>query len=216
METLVMDRSQSLTKALESRVTEPAARMGMRVKDYQSWKDEALMDEVQLGEVQALETLISRYQQRLMSIAWRIVRNQSLAEDIVQEVFIRVWHRSHLWQNRAGGRFGAWIARITTNLAIDYKRRPVVESLDDSLEIVSPHSNSYDIASGHQIGERIQAALQKLPPRQRLAFVLCQIDGLSNAEVAREMNSSVGAVELLLVRARLSLRTSLRDLIREE
>ena len=178
-----------------------------------SLTNEALMDLVAAQNEAALREIIERNRNFAMAIAYRIVRNHSRAEDIVQDAFIRIWTRSNQWQNYEGSRFLAWFARIVTNLSIDYSRKRVHSSIDDMVEIVDGSLDARALAEGKEIGLRIADALAKLPQRQREAFVLCQIEGTSNAEAAEILGTSVGALELLLVRARKSMRIALNDLM---
>ena len=193
---------------------------------------EELMDRVVGGDEQAFAELTRRHYPRCYAVAWRVLRDSGLAQDCVQEAFLRVWSKSHLWQRRTGGSFAAWLMRITTNLAIDEQRRPAQHErfyqsalpmtsdagseLNLLEEFADSRPNPEQIFSSQEINQQIQNALASLPPRQSQAFILCQIDGQSNAEAANIMGISVGALELLLVRARRSLRQNLADLYQLE
>ncbi|MCX8507020.1 MAG: sigma-70 family RNA polymerase sigma factor [Alphaproteobacteria bacterium] len=193
---------------------------------------EELMDRVVNGDEKAFAELTRRHYPRSYAVAWRVLRDTGLAQDCVQEAFLRVWCKSHLWQRRTGGSFAAWLMRITTNLAIDEQRRPSQQERFShaSLQMMSESSsginlfesfadsrpNPEQMSSSKEIGRRIADGLATLPPRQCQAFILCQIDGQSNAEAANIMGISVGALELLLVRARRSLRENLADLYQLE
>ena len=193
---------------------------------------EELMDRVGVGDGQAFAELTRRHYPRSYAVAWRVLRDTGLAQDCVQEAFLRVWCKSHLWQRRNGGSFAAWLMRITTNLAIDEQRRPahlerfhqsappILSDSSSELNLLEEYAdfrpNPEQNAASQEIQHHIQKALASLPPRQCQAFILCQIDGQSNVEAAHIMGISVGALELLLVRARRSLRQNLADLYQLE
>lgn len=177
--------------------------------------DEELMRRVACGDRMAFTELAARYRGRIMRLAYGIVRSSGEAEDIVQETFLRIWTRACHWQPGRGAGFMAWAATIATNLAIDRSRRPLPARLDESSEVASPEAGAEERLSAKMIGRRIDGAMRKLPLRQRTAFVLCQINALTNGEAATAMGVSIGTVEQLLVRARRALRTDLADLLED-
>lgn len=151
-----------------------------------------------------------------MILAYRIAGDATEAEDIVQDAFTRAWVKAPAWQPREGGgaSFPTWLARVVTNLSLDrLRRRRPGEALDAAEDVAADAPSPQDEAAGTQARGRIMAALGRLPERQRAAIALCQFEGLSNAEAARALEVSVGGLELLLVRARRSLRASLADLM---
>jgi RNA polymerase sigma-70 factor (ECF subfamily) len=173
--------------------------------------DEALMALVAAGNRQAFGTLIERHRHRVMRLAYTVTRNRSAAEDVVQEAFLRVWSRARGWHHSGVARFSGWLGRMTINLAIDGTRRRREEPLADEMPLDATASD--DAVHATEIAQRIGRALVQLPDRQRTAFALCQIERMSNAEAAASLGVSVGALELLLVRARKSMRLQLLDMI---
>jgi len=143
----------------------------------------------------------------------RLVGSVIEGEDIVQEAFERVWTRASDWRPRQGARFFAWLARIALNLAIDRIRRPRQLRLEDTYDAPTRDPDAERCLLAREIGRRIASALEHLPERQRTAFALCQIERMSNAGAAGCLGISLGALELLLVRARKSIRRELADLI---
>jgi RNA polymerase sigma-70 factor (ECF subfamily) len=174
--------------------------------------DEELMARVVGGDHRAFRELVERHRGTAMRVAYGIVRDRSESEDIVQDAFERVWHKAGSWRAGGDARFVAWLSRITINLAIDRKRRAVARPLDEAGEVRADEPDSEARVSGWQVGRRIRAAIERLPERQRLAFALCQIERMSNAAAAQMLGVSVGALELLLVRARKTVRRDLADL----
>ena len=175
--------------------------------------DEELMVAVGNGDVRAFGKLVERYRGSVMRLAFNVVRDVGEAEDVVQEAFERVWTRASDWRPRQGVGFFAWLARIALNLAIDRTRRPRQIRLEDTDDPAATAPDAERRLLAREIGRRIGAALERLPERQRSAFALCQIERISNAEAAGRLGVSLGALELLLVRARKRMRRELADLI---
>jgi RNA polymerase sigma-70 factor, ECF subfamily len=171
------------------------------------------MRNVARGDAGAFRQLIERHRSRTMRVAFAILRDAAEAEDIVQEAFARVWSRAGGWEARSSASFAAWLTRITVNLAIDLRRRPRPAPLGEREDFAAADLGAEQQVAGRQIGARIRAALALLPERQRTAFALCQIERMRNADAASCLGISLGALELLLVRARKSMRRQLADLI---
>jgi RNA polymerase sigma-70 factor (ECF subfamily) len=148
-----------------------------------------------------------------MALAVRIVGSRAVAEEIVQEAFTRAWIQAPNWQQKgeADRAFAAWLSRVTTNLAIDQVRRPRNLPIEDAPEPEDPATGAEDALIMRQKLSRLQAALATLPPRQRAAIALTYDQGLSNIEGAAALETSVGAFELLLVRARRALRIAMME-----
>ena len=175
--------------------------------------DEDLVRLTAAGDKAAFTKLVGRHQQRLLALACRALGNRAAAEDIVQEVFTRAWVNAPSWQTRerTGGSYGAWLSRVATNLVIDQVRKVRPAPLDDAIEPEDPAPRADQTMVDREAQTRIRAAIAALPERQRIAVALTYDSELSNAEGARSMGISVGAFELLLVRARRALRTSVLD-----
>ena len=146
----------------------------------------------------------------------RLGGDPELAEDIVQEAFLRTWQKAPAWaahgQADGAAAFTTWFTRVVVNLSIDRTRRPRTESIEIAEVIADPRADAFDRSSASEIGTRIAQAVAVLPERQRAALALCHYDGMSNIEAARVLDITVGALESLLVRARKTLRTALADL----
>lgn len=170
------------------------------------------------------EALFSRTYQRAFNLAYRLTGNESDAEDLTQDAFLRAWSSFDRYdRNRS---FEVWLMRILSNLAIDRWRRHSsvqVHSLDQTyrsngvdvqLKAVlpdrapSPEQQCYTSADG----ERIRAALGKLPDNYRTAIILTDIEEWSYEEVAQRMRCPVGTVRSRLHRGRHLLRQHLREM----
>jgi RNA polymerase sigma-70 factor (ECF subfamily) len=172
-----------------------------------------LVLQVARGDRLAFARLVERHGTRLMALAARIVGSRAVAEEIVQETFIRAWVAAPNWQQKGepGRAFAGWLSRVTTNLAIDQVRRPKTSAIEDAPEPADPAADAVDgLIAGEKLA-RLRAALTTLPPRQRAAIALTYDQGLSNIEGAAALQTSVGAFELLLVRARRALRIAMTE-----
>ena len=157
---------------------------------------------------EALALLIARHGPRMRALTWRML-GDSDAEDVVQEVFLRLWERPEAWDPRKG-RLAAWLVRLAANAAIDRlrrRRRRTETELPETLP--DGRSGPEEAALQNDLAARVRAAVQQLPERQRLALALSHDLGHGNAEIAAIMNISVEAVESLLARARRTLRRTL-------
>jgi len=161
------------------------------------------------GDKQAFQALAQRHMNLLYSVAFRMYPQRADAEEIVQEALIRIWSKAHLWRAGTGAAVSTWIYRLAYNLCIDHKRRAHVETsvLDERYADAAPGPERE--TQNNQTSIIVKNAVQRLPERQRAALVLCHYQGLSNAEAAEAMGTSVKGVEALLVRARQALKQDL-------
>jgi RNA polymerase sigma-70 factor (ECF subfamily) len=175
--------------------------------------DDALVLQVARGDRLAFARLVERHGARLTALATRIAGNRAVAEEIVQETFTRAWVTAPNWRHNgnAARAFSAWLTRVATNLAIDQLRRPRSLPIEEAPEPVDPAGDAVDALIAREQLSRLRAALATLPPRQRAAIALTYDQGLSNIEGAAALETSVGAFELLLVRARRALRVAMME-----
>jgi len=169
--------------------------------------DEALMARVARGDEPAFRELARRHMSAMLALAAHII-GPADADDVAQEAFLRVWTNAPRWQPLA--MFRTWITRIVVNLCLDRRRRATMLPLEAAGD---PAGSAPDAARQIEIDEterEMTAAIAALPDRQRAVIVLTYREGLSNAETAAALDTSVGAVETLLVRAKQALRKSLR------
>jgi RNA polymerase sigma-70 factor, ECF subfamily len=169
--------------------------------------DHDLMARVGRGDRQAFHLLARRHAARMLGLARRIVRNDAIAEEIVQEALLRVWVHAPRW--RPAAQFRTWLARITVNLCLNERRRPQALPLASAPEPADPAPDAGVDLERREREARIAAAIDALPARQRAAIVLTFHEGLGNAETAAVLDTSVSGVEALLVRAKRALRAAL-------
>lgn len=159
----------------------------------------------------ALARLIALYGPGLTAYARQALRSPSEAEDVVQEVFVRVWRQAGRY-DPARAAVSTWIWRIAVNLCIDRNRRAGVRQFLGLEAAPDPEDEAPGIEASLDARQRLrltEAAIATLPGRQREAILLRAAGGLSTAEIAQTMGVGAGAVEQLLVRARANLRRAL-------
>lgn len=174
--------------------------------------DAALMERIALGDREAFRSIVQRYTGLLFAAARRFQGGGSAdAEDITQETLLRVWQKAGTWRPDGGASVRTWIYRIAWNLAADQYRRRVTERKHAEAPDEEDRSTPETVMQDDQRSGVVAKALADLPERQRSALVLCHYQGLSNAEAAAVLGTSVKGVEGLLVRARRTLADELKD-----
>src|SRR3954468_19482748 len=175
--------------------------------------DEALMARVAKGDQGAFRLLARRHLPAMVGLARRILGNAAEAEDVGQEAMLRVWTHAPKWQPLAA--FKTWLTRVVVNLCLDRKRKTPLLDLEAAGEVADSAPGASEIAESAERERMLATAIQQLPERQRSAILLTYTEGLSNAEVAGVLGTSVSAVETLLVRGKQNLRRALGGLIDE-
>jgi RNA polymerase sigma-70 factor (ECF subfamily) len=172
--------------------------------------DEDLLSRVANGDKAAFGGLVARHRRRLTAMTARII-GAVAAEDVVQETFTRAWIHAPAWQQSGALRFSyaAWLSRVAMNLAIDQTRRRVATVDIGDVDTPDKTPDVETVLIRRERMALLQDAMARLPPRQRMALTLTYDAELANSEAAGVMEISVGAFELLLVRARRALRTAL-------
>ncbi len=173
--------------------------------------DEELMARIAEADRRAFEALVARHAERAFGLVFRIMRNHADADEIVQEALLRVWVNAPRWRPQAA--FRTWLYRVLVNLCLDRRRHAPFAALDAAGDPADPSADAAARVEADQTARLVAAGLADLPERQRVALVLTYYEGLSNAETAAVMATSVGSVEALLVRAKRALRQSLGPLM---
>lgn len=170
--------------------------------------DEELVQRVGAGDKRAAAELLHRHLPRIVGLGRRMLGDQAEAEDIAQEVFLRVWKHAAAW--RPGqAQFRTWMHRVAINLCLDRLRRAGRSAGEISPEMPDPQASATRPLDNRQLRERVRDALHELPARQRAAVILCYYQDLSNIEAAEILGISVEALESLLSRARRTLKSAL-------
>ncbi|NBW09021.1 MAG: RNA polymerase sigma factor [Caulobacteraceae bacterium] len=173
--------------------------------------DEELVRRVGQGDPAAIQAMVARKLPRMLALAQRMLGDPVEAEDVAQEAMLRAWKQAPRW--RPGkAKFDTWLHRVGLNLCYDRlrRRREVPTEAPPDRPDEGPAPDRGLLAA--ELGVRVDAALRRLPERQREAIVLCHYQELSNIEAADLMQVSVEALESLLSRGRRALRQSLADM----
>lgn len=171
-----------------------------------SLTDEVLMRAVRDGDVSRLGLLFDRYHVRLHDFLSRMTGNRTAAEDLVQDVFVRILKYRDTY--RDDGRFETWVFRIARNARADYFRRVrLVEALPDAVEDQPADDPGPASQLEHQRdAARLRRALQQLREDRRELIVLARYQGMKHEEIAELLGIEVGAVKVRLHRAITELR----------
>lgn len=185
--------------------------------------DEQLVTLTQLGDQQAFGLLVEKYQNRLYRVILRIIKNQSLVEDLVQESFIKAYRS--ISNFRGDSAFYTWLYKIGLNTARNYlsdkKRHPEIDGaveLDDLdyLNSVSElHSNESPESelSNKQIAKSVNDSIEALPSDLKLAITLREIDGLSYEQISIIMDCPIGTIRSRIFRARNIISENLKPFL---
>jgi RNA polymerase sigma-70 factor (ECF subfamily) len=182
--------------------------------------DTLLMLGVREGRTELFDTLLLRYRDPLVGYLYRMTGDHAAAEDIAQEVFLRVYRSRLRYEPTA--KFATWLYRIATNLALNWRRDRGCERRVVPLYYIDGPGRSNCLADCHpgieqQLVERAEAGsirriIDDLPDRQRAAVLMHHYQNLSHAEIARALRCSTHAVKSVVFRAYATLRTRLAEL----
>lgn len=170
--------------------------------------DGELVRRVGEGDASAIERLVQAKLPRMLALGTRLLGDAQEAEDVVQELFLRVWRHAPRW--RPGqARFDTWMHRVALNLCTDRLRRRRERPLPEDWDAPDPAAGAEAALEEAERVEAVDRALGALAPRQREAIVLTYYQELSNQEAAAAMEIKVDALESLLARGRRALRARL-------
>ena len=181
-------------------------------------QDLAWMAQVKLGDTEALRALIEAHQHRIIGTVAKMLGDDTDAEDIAQQVFIRVWKSAGRYEPTA--KFTTWLFKITRNLVFNElrrRKRHPAQSLDaahdDDRPMQAPDHTvkAPDTALlDEEMQRAIQRAIDELPEAQRMAVILRRYEDVSYEEIGEVLDLSVPAVKSVLFRARTELREKLK------
>jgi RNA polymerase sigma factor (sigma-70 family) len=181
----------------------------------------ALVQSARCGDLDAFNQLVLIYQNKLFNIAVRMLGDEALAADAVQNAFIHAFRNLNYFR---GDSFNSWLFRILKNTCYDElrrkKRQPTLplepisvggEEFDTPMLLRDVSHDPADMVESAELTQTIQRGLQTLSPEYRLALILVDIDGLKYAEAAAVAGVPIGTIRSRLARARLQLRLALRQ-----
>ena len=157
-----------------------------------------------------MEGLYNLYKKKVFGLAYRLTRNQQVAEDLTQDIFLKIF--SSIQDVRQAGLFPAWVYRLSVNTCYSYLRRE--RSLEQKLSLIAPEEENqigqdYDPAA-RELAAAVQEALSYLPEKLRIVFVLHEVEGLTHEEIGAMLGCQPGTSKSQLFKARLKLRKILR------
>lgn len=170
--------------------------------------DEALVEQVCGGDRRAFACLVERHGLRFRAIAVRTCGDLMMAEEMVQEAFVKLWTRPDRF-DREKAKFTTWFHRVVVNRCLDELRRKRPEALPEGFDVADDGPGAETLIGQANSSQQLMAALDRLSDRQRNALTLSYLDGYSNSEAADIMELNIKAFESLLVRARVKLREAL-------
>jgi RNA polymerase sigma-70 factor, ECF subfamily len=171
------------------------------------------------GDVAAWEELVRRHSRRIFNLCYRFTNQRQEAEDLSQEVFMRVYKTLGSYRDIYGA-FGTWVTSVTRNLLIDHYRRTRRDRLTDSMEDVTTQVESKESsgmrpdhsAAVTELGEHLQIALAKLSPDLREAVILRDLEGLDYSEIRQVLEVPEGTVKSRINRGRIELARVLTEM----
>jgi len=215
-----MDRG-ALMAAMD---TPPNGSLQPALAGAEAYTDAEVMLRVKAGDHSAFDFLVQKYRRPLVSFMYRMAHNAAAAEDLAQEVFLRVYRSRQTYE--ASAKFTTWLYRIATNLAVNHARdtrheRPeVTVSLDEPDEETG---TTLDVADSRVTAEEslvrrertlaIRAKVEALPERQKLAVIMHKYQQMDYKQIAEVLKLSESATKSLLFRAYQTLREQLKEFI---
>ena len=192
--------------------------------DFAQMDDATIMLELRTGNMAGFDYLIQKYRKPIIHFMYRMVRNQAVAEELAQEVFLRVYRSRETY--RAEARFSTWLYRIATNLGVNYARDTRHERAASTVyldEVDSETGTTPDLADATPgvednllRQERLNAIREQvmaLPERQRMAVLMHKYEGMDYKQIGEVLKLSESATKSLLFRAYQTLRDKLKDFI---
>jgi RNA polymerase sigma-70 factor, ECF subfamily len=188
-------------------------------------RDLRLMQRIKGGDMEAFRELVETHQQRVLGTIGRMLSDDTEAEDLAQQVFVRVWKSAARWEPSA--KFTTWLYTIVRNLVFNESRRRSrrpARSLDEMQDdeehprqfqdfgTKPPDTNMLDT----EMQDAIERAIQELPETQRMAVVMRRYQDVSYEEIAEVLQLTVSAVKSVLFRARTELREKLKQYLGED
>ena len=167
--------------------------------------DEALMLQLQVGDLRSFDTLVKRWEKPLLNYCYRMINDITLAEDLRQEVFLRIYRSAKIYRPIA--QFSTWMYRIATNLCLDTlakqqhrKETPIVAYLESESEgfddqFVDPSDTPDMVVVKREIESRVRSALARLPADQRVVVTLRHYNGMKFHEIAEIVERPVSTVK---------------------
>jgi RNA polymerase sigma-70 factor (ECF subfamily) len=185
------------------------------VSDQDSDRD--LVQRFREGDPSAFNQLVLKYRNRVMGIATRMLGDRIEAEDLAQDVFVKVYHGLQGFQGES--LFSTWLYRVTANSCLNRRKKQqreaqVAQAVEDPGPIFSNGaSNPHTLLEKKELKVLLEKAIQSLPREQRMVLILRDIEGLSYEEIAESLGLELGTVRSRLHRARLDVQGSIKEVL---
>jgi len=186
--------------------------------------DAAVMLRLKAGDLSSFDFLINKYRKPIVHFMFRMVHNQAVAEELAQEVFLRVYRSRETY--RAEARFSTWLYRIATNLGVNYARDTKQERIASTIYLDEPDTDTgilHDVADDTPSAEAkmlrrermkaIREHVMALPERQRMAVLMHKYEEMDYRQIGDVLKLSESATKSLLFRAYQTLREKLKDFV---
>lgn len=185
--------------------------------DFHQLEDNALLRLMARRQEQALSELYDRYSRLVYSVALNVLVDETLAEEVTQDVFLRVWEKAETFDSNLG-KVSTWLASVARNRAIDIlrsrRKRPEGNlagfSIEDALDLPAPANVEAEVELARR-QQRLRRAMAQLPEAQRQALAYAYLLGYSHSQIAAELNEPLGTVKTRIRMAMQSLRALLAD-----
>lgn len=221
----MMETGSSFCSGLELKYLETTGEMYINKAEVM-YSDEELVERFISGETDSFSVLVEKYKWQVYNIIYGIMGNRDEAEDLSQEVFIKIYKNLSHFKRKS--KFYTWLYRITVNVCLSAKRKKSQSSRIISmsrLSGVSANSGEVELADetfspqkvfkDRELASNIQLAINSLPAILKITFILREFEDLSYRELARILRCSMGTVKSRLSRARESLRQTLTPYLEE-
>lgn len=192
--------------------------------DYSAMDDAQVMLRVRDGDDAGFEYLVQKYRRPMMAFMYRMAHNASVAEELAQEVFLRVYRSRQTYNAEA--KFSTWLYRIATNLAVNHARDTKYERPEVTVNLDEPDEetgSTIDLADAGMTAEQamlrrerlaaIRQHVENLPERQRLAVLMHKYQEMDYRQIGEVLKLSESATKSLLFRAYETLREKLKDFV---
>ena len=192
----------------------------MPKKEAKKNEENSLIERSKQGEYSAFRQLVEQYQSRIYAVCYGVVRNREDALDVMQEVFIKIYHSIKKFHGESG--LYSWIYRIAVNASLDFlrkqkRKRKFFETAYQERDVQIKGANTEtpgDIVITLELKEVVHQAINKLPEKHKAIIILREIEGLSYQEIAKIMKCSEGTVMSRLFYARKKLTSLLKNYIK--
>ena len=183
-------------------------------------QDADLMVRVRAGDAESFALLLHRHRTSVVNHLYRTVHNRAIAEELAQDVFVRVYRSRERYEPSA--KFTTWLFRITTNVALNWRRDTRRQSAEMGIEDLSTAARKFEFRDGklpmdetmirEHKAQQVRAAINSLPGKQLAAVLMHKYEGMDYSQIADVLNCTVPALKSLLFRAYEHLRRELAHL----